>query len=293
LRNIFRIYLTWVCASVSHFFNFLLHFARRKNFMSKRVVSILGCGWLGKPLGTFLANAGYVVMGSTTKNENVAAIKAAGIRPFVFKVSELLSEEAHPFFASDVLVISLPQGARAGKAEEYVRQIQYVAEAARRGGAGNIILISTTSVYPNLNRVVTEQDADVHNVIVRAEGIVRESKISNTVLRFAGLFGPGRHPGRFLAGKNHVSGANVPVNLIHLDDCIQIIKSVIENNVWNEVLNACSDGHPTRRAFYTNAAVELGLQPPVFSDDPEAGYKIVSNERLKAVLNHKFIHQLI
>jgi nucleoside-diphosphate-sugar epimerase len=262
--------------------------------MSNQVVSILGCGWLGKPLGTALARAGYSVMGSTTTQEKVAVLEEAGIMAFVFDVGQLLSGGAAlPFFNSDVLVISLPHGARAGKAEEYVSRIHNIIAAAHRGRIKSIILISTTSVYPNFNRVVTEEDADVRNPIVQAEKIVRESGISNTILRFAGLSGPGRHPGRFLAGRRDVSGGNVPVNLIHLDDCIEIIKRVIQNNVWNEVLNACADDHPTRKAFYTHAAMDLGLQPPVFSDDCEADYKIVSNERLKAVLDYTFSHRFV
>jgi nucleoside-diphosphate-sugar epimerase len=261
--------------------------------MSARVVSILGCGWLGKPLGRVLVDAGYMVWGSTTKDENVTAIKAAGITPSVFKVDELSAgNAAHEFFNSDVLVISLPHRTRAGKSGEYSGQIRAVIDLAHRSKIKNIVLISTTSVYPNLNRVVTEDDADVSNPVIQAEKIVQESGIPNTVIRLAGLFGPDRHPGRFLAGKYESSGGNVPVNLIHLDDCIQVIKRVIEGDVWNEVLNACSDDHPTRRAFYTSAAVELGLEPPDFSDDPEARFKIISNERLKQVLNYAFIHRL-
>jgi len=49
--------------------------------MSKKVVSILGCGWLGKPLGAALINEGYLVMGSTSRHENIGALKAAGIVP--------------------------------------------------------------------------------------------------------------------------------------------------------------------------------------------------------------------
>jgi nucleoside-diphosphate-sugar epimerase len=262
--------------------------------MSNRVVSILGCGWLGKPLGALLANAGYSVMGSTTRSENVTALEEAGIKAFVFKVDPWLFDEiAHPLFHADVLVISLPHGARVGRAEEYVGEIHHVIQAALRGHVSNIILISTTSVYPNLNRVVREEDADAGNPIVRAEKIVRESGISNTIIRLAGLFGPGRHPGRFLAGKRDLPGGHVPVNLIHLDDCIEIIKRVIQNNVWNEVLNACADDHPAKEVFYTHAAIELGLAPPVFLDKREVDYKIVSNERLKAVLNYRFIHRLV
>ncbi len=262
--------------------------------MSSRIISILGCGWLGRPLGKALVSTGYVVNGSTTKNENAAAIRAAGLVPFILDVDRLLSHHtAHPFFNADVLIISLPHRTKAGKGEEYLRQIHTVMKAASDGDVRNIILISTTSVYPNLNRIVTEGDADVHDLIVQAENFVLASGIPGTILRFAGLFGPGRHPGRFLAGKKDIGGGNVPVNLIHLDDCIEIIKRVVQNDIWNQVFNACADDHPTRRTFYTAAATELGLELPVFSNDGDADFKIVSNERLKAALNYSFMHRLV
>lgn len=279
---------------MSHLFriSFLLHFAYRQ-YMNQ-VVSILGCGWLGKALGRVLASSGYRVIGSTTKRENMGYLQAAGITPFVFEVSELLPENFdRQFFNTDVLVISLPHGVRRGKSQEYVDQINWVTQAANHAHTKHIILMSTTSVYPNLDRIVTEEDADPQNPIVKAEAIVLESGIPGTVLRFAGLYGPGRDPGRFLAGRRDVKGANAPVNMIHMDDCVGIIKNVIENNQWNKVLNACADEHPTKKVFYSNAALALGLDPPLFSDEPKTEYKIVSNERLKDTLNYRFYHQPI
>lgn len=260
--------------------------------MAGMVVSILGCGWLGKPLGTKLAESGYVVHGSTTREENVAAIRDAGIDPFVLHTDKLTQADAR-FFDADVLLISVPHRARAGKAEEYLLQIKAVIEAAHSGNVRNILQISTTSVYPDLNREVTEEDADHQNPIVQAENLIRESGIPATVLRLAGLFGPGRHPGKFLAGKTDLKGGDAPVNLIHLDDCIEIIRLIIARNIWNEVLNACADDHPTRKEFYTKAALELELPVPAFARNSAADYKIVSNTRLKRALNYTFRHRLI
>lgn len=258
--------------------------------MNQRI-NILGCGWLGKELGRTLVESGFLVMGSTTRTEKIAELKSAGITPVVFNVCELPeSTGANKFFDCDVLVISLPHGVRRDDGKGYIDQIGCVLDAVKRGNVKHMLLISTTSVYPNLNRVVKEEDADPGNPIVKAERMVLGSALPSTILRFAGLYGPGRHPGKFLANKSNVSGGNAPVNLIHLDDCIQIIKRIITGDLWNEVLNACADGHPTRKQFYTNAALSIGLEPPTFSDEIQ-DYKIVSNERLKRVLRYEFIHQ--
>ncbi|MEJ1238041.1 NAD(P)H-binding protein [Chryseolinea sp. T2] len=258
--------------------------------MVNRTISILGCGWLGKQLGASLVNEGYTVLGSTTKVENVDGLKSTGIIPFVFSAGNV-PDEARAFFHADVLIISLPQRIRAQKGEEYVMQVSDVVSAARSGNVGKIILFSTTSVYPDLNRVVTEDDADAVHSVVRAERIVQLSGIESTIVRFAGLFGPGREPGRFLAAKKDVPGAMAPVNLIHADDCIGIVKRIIEGNAWGHVLNACADEHPTRKDFYTKAAIALGMEPPVFSDTT-GDYKIVSNAHLKTVLNYRMTHRL-
>lgn len=262
--------------------------------MSNKIISILGCGWLGKPLGSQLASAGYIVRGSTTRPEKVLTLQETGITPFILRVGEsLMDDNTLTFFNTDILVISLPHGVKAGKADEYITKIQSVTQAAQRGNVKGIILLSTTSVYPNLNRFVTEEDADPQNPITQAEGVVRNSGIFNTIVRFAGLIGPGRHPGKFLAGKQDVSGGSMPVNLIHVDDCIAIIMRIIQLDIWNEVMNACADDHPPKKVFYTRAAHELGLQPPSFSKDTEAPYKIISNAHLKKVLDYNFIHGLM
>lgn len=54
------------------------------------------------------------------------------------------------------------------------------------------------------------------------------------------------------------------------------------------VLNVCSDAHPTRRAFYTRKAEELGMELPMFAEGAPVRFKQVSNERLKQALGYAF-----
>jgi nucleoside-diphosphate-sugar epimerase len=79
--------------------------------------------------------------------------------------------------------------------------------------------------------------------------------------------------------------------MIHLDDCIAIIRRVIELGVWNKVFSACADEHPTKKEFYTRSALAIGLAPPGFSEEV-ADYKIVSNALLKEALKYQFVQRL-
>ena len=66
------------------------------------------------------------------------------------------------------------------------------------------------------------------------------------------------------------------INLIHRDDCIQIINRIITNNIWEETLNACADSHPTRRDFYTREYLKEGRKTPVFDESSTNDYKIIN-----------------
>jgi len=78
------------------------------------------------------------------------------------------------------------------------------------------------------------------------------------------------------------------VNLIHLDDCVEIISKIIEHNVTGEIFNVVSDAHPLKRELYTKAASLMGVEAPKFSVYNTTFRKIVSNAKLKKRLNYKF-----
>jgi nucleoside-diphosphate-sugar epimerase len=255
-------------------------------------ISILGCGWLGKALGIALINEGHIVRGSTTRESRLPELQAEGIEPFLIQFdAEAHASSYGSFFESEILVISIPPRRKTGQAEKYHQQIADALNAAAAGRITRIIFISSTSVYPDHNRIVTESDADPDSYLVAVENLVRNhSRFKSTVIRFGGLVGPDRHPGKFLAGKKDLPGGSNPVNMIHRDDCVAIIYTIIKQQVWNEVFNACTDFHPEKKDFYTRAAAELLLEPPQFSSD-EMPFKIVSSEKLKQRTGYTFIRQ--
>ncbi len=110
--------------------------------------------------------------------------------------------------------------------------------------------------------------------------------VKTTIIRFGGLIGANRNPARFMAGKKNIS-AGTPVNLIHREDCINIITQIIEKDIWGEIFNACSPAHPTKEEFYTKASRISELPVPEFSDRPEK-YKVVNSEKLINTLDYKF-----
>lgn len=256
-------------------------------------ISILGCGWLGLPLAKDLMAHGYAVNGSTTSPGKLSALSEAGIRPFLINLSPSFTGDSR-FFDADVLIINIPPRNREGMPDFHQRQLLSIRQALGTSPVSKVLFISSTAVYLNLNRTVTEADASSESLsrggvpLVQMENIFKQaSGLQTTVLRFGGLYGPDRHPGRFLAGKQQLAGAQNPVNMIHLEDCLGVIHAVIDQGLWGETFSACSPHRLTRKEFYTSAARELGLDPPTFSEE-KMPYKEVSVEKLLAKTGYQF-----
>lgn len=155
------------------------------------------------------------------------------------------------------------------------------------------MFVSSSSVYQNLNREVIEDEGaeSPNSPLYQIESLFRQEESFNTsIVRFSGLVGPDRHPGRFFRNGKTIKQADAPINLIHLDDCIGIINAIVQQSAWGQVFNGCSDTHPSKQEFYSFASSLINFPLPI-SDEPQSlAYKIVSNEKVKTKLGYTFLH---
>lgn len=262
-----------------------------------KTVSVLGCGWLGLPLARYLIEKGYELKGSTTTPSQLEVMRASGIKPFYLVLDpDLRGDNPDEFFKSNVLVVNFPPERRQDIVDYHRAQINALITRLKDSLVEKLIFVSSTSVYPEVNREVSEDEDALPTktsglALLEAEELLQRCpEFKTTVIRFGGLIGYDRKPGRFLPGKKEITNGDSPVNLIHRDDCIAIINAIIEKDVWGETLSACADLHPKRRDYYTAQAEKLGLEPPVFRSTGESSYKIVKSDKLKRLLNYKFIY---
>lgn len=268
--------------------------------MNTKTVSILGAGWLGLPLAQRLIERGYRVKGSTTRPEIIDQIREGNIEPFLFSFEPDLyfTDLGHTiseFFDSDILFLNIPFRRDFNDPQQYCRQLSAIIPFIEQSSLHNLIFASSTSIYPENAGLVDETSGiDIKNLrakaLFEAEQMIANCKgKTSTVIRFGGLFGGSRRIGQFLAGKKDIPNPEKPVNLIHREDCINIVMRLIDEDVNHEIFNAVSDEHPTRRELYVCAAKSMGIEPPKFIENINADYKIVSNNKIKEHLNYKFI----
>jgi len=255
-------------------------------------ISILGCGWLGLPLGKYLVENGHSVKGSTTSESKIVLLSEVGIEPFLLEFSpQIESEKLDNFLNSEVLIICIPP--RASKYGEafHVQQIESLLEYLPSSSVKLIIYTSSTSVYPDLNREMTEDDKVVDShALIKVENLLNNLPQNITILRCGGLMGAERIPVKYFAGKT-INTGKIPVNYVHREDVIQIITMILEKGFWNETFNVVSPEHPIREEIYLKNCEELGFSTPIFEAPPgEIPFKIISPQKLIQRTGYEFIY---
>ncbi len=270
--------------------------------MSKSSISILGCGWLGLPLGKYFSERGFIVKGSSTKSEKLEILQANGIQPFLLKLNpQLECANVDNLLNTNTLIINIPPRISLQKTDAHVEQISNLLESVKNSSIKNIIYISSTSVYPELNREVFEDDVATPEqsgspTMVKAENLLKDFcknlNLNLIVLRCGGLMGYDRIPAKYFSGWKGLTTGDIAINYVHRDDVIKVIETIIDKEIWNETFNIVSPIHPTRKEIYTKNCEELGFEMPEFVAPLETQpYKIISPKKWLEQAKYAFIYE--
>ena len=247
-----------------------------------KTISILGSGWLGFPLARHFVKAGYIVKASTTSKSRMSDLKSIGIDPFIVDI-DLLTSDVQTFLQANILIINIPS--------KNVISFRHLVDQIEASKIENVLYVSSTSVYENIDKTITESDSGFYSpgpLLDIEDLFIDWGSNKTTIVRFGGLIGYQRQPGRFFRSGRSVQNPESPVNLIHQDDCIGIISQIVKQNSWGEIFNCCADTHPTKREFYTRAAESIGADLPEFDEQNTGSGKLISNKKVKKLLNYKF-----
>lgn len=263
--------------------------------MSK--ISILGCGWLGFPLAKSMLETGFSVKGSTTSTEKVELLEGCGIEPFQIILSEkqIIGDISNFLQDSETLVLDIPPRLRSTESENFVSKIEILIPFIERSEVKNVLFISSTSVYGDANSGSIDENSLLNpetesgKQLVQVEQVLKQNSFfKTTILRFGGLIGEDRHPVYHLSGRQNIENPNAPINLIHRDDCIGIITSIVQKNLWPETFNAVAPFHPTRKEYYSRKADALGLELPIFKSESQLSGKIILSDKIQMVAGYTF-----
>jgi nucleoside-diphosphate-sugar epimerase len=251
--------------------------------IKKPKIGILGLGWIGEPLARKLNESGYRVIGTTTQEAKKQRLQESGIPTKLLNFNPSPEgEKVEEVFDVDVLYINIPPSRRTNPDSFHPEQVSQIRNLAVASGVSKIIYVSATSVYPDLRQEAFESDGlNLSNTgnpaLWQAEQLLWEAKPYDlTVVRFGGLLGDNRIPGKYFSGKENVAG-HPPANYVYRSDAVRAIEWIIMKSLWNATYNVVAPLHPKKSEIYERNAKSLGFPPPKsYETEPLSSWKRIS-----------------
>jgi nucleoside-diphosphate-sugar epimerase len=255
---------------------------------------IIGCGYLGRRVARLWLKEGARVSATTRRPEHAADLAEEGIEPIVCDVLSPSVLRCLPAFDAVLYAVGLDRSSRTTMQQVYVdglgRVLDHLLPPSR------FIYVSSTSVYGQSDGAWVDEEGPTEpgeasgRIVLEAESVLRRALPAAVILRFAGIYGPGRllRQKTIEAGEPIVGDGEKWLNLIHVDDGARAVLAAEAQAAPGFVCNVC-DGQPvTRRCFFGELARLLGAPPPRFVAPPpgaepphERGHRRIDNRRLR------------
>ena len=252
-------------------------------------IAVLGCGYVGAEFARQAKAAGHDLLGVVRSEASRDKLRGEGIAAEAFDLYAgewaLLPKQ----FDAVVYAASTGGGGPEAYALAYDVGVKRALAWAREVGARAFVFTSSTGVYrQDDGRIVDEESvvggAPTADAILGGERAVLSSGFAKArVLRFGGLYGPGRHHMvDQLRRGDHVIGGRVDhyINYLHRDDAASsVLAAVIAGPAGARVYNV-GDGHPvTKEALARWIAERLGQSAPIFDPSAPAGPRVAKGGR--------------
>lgn len=265
---------------------------------------IVGCGYVGLELGRQWVTQGVSVSGVRRSEMGAAELLESGIRVVVGDVTQ--PESMTAWGREWDIVVNAVSSSRGGV--DVYRQVYGVGTRnlvgwMREAGVGRYVHLSSTSVYGQTDGGWVTEDSpadplpETGQVLAATERwILGEATgdLAPTILRVAGIYGPGRGHAlqQLLKGEARIQGDGTRwVNMVHRDDVASAIRAVAGasvETVGGKVFNVVDDEPVRQGEFVTWLAREYGLPiPPSATEEENAArkrgltHKRVDNRRLR------------
>lgn len=269
---------------------------------------VFGAGYVGGEIARHAVAAGAKVTCLTRNPDRATSLTAAGCQVVT---ADLAENDWHDKVAPADHVLDCVGsggGGLEGYRKSYLEGMESILLwAGHHSRPGHLVYTSSTSVYPQGDgQSVTETSptAGAHpaaEVLLQTEDRVGRWPGEHTILRLAGIYGPGRHHllDQLQAGADELPGRpGHHLNLAYRDDIVDAVFATWTQpeTAHRQVFNVADDSPVSREEVVTWLCMRLGRSLPTFTGQVAVGRRRVTpdrriaNTKLKSVLDWRPAH---
>ena len=252
-------------------------------------IAVLGCGYVGAEFARQAKAAGHEVLGVVRSEASRDKLRAEGLAAEAFDLYAGDWAMLPKQFDAVVYAASTGGGGPEAYALAYDVGVKRALAWARGVGAEAFAFTSSTGVYRQDDGTLVDEEsivggAPTADAILGGERAVLSSGFSKArVLRFGGLYGPGRHHmvDQLRRGESVIGGrVDHYINYLHRDDAASSVLAALVGGPAGARVYNVGDGCPvTKEALARWIAERLGQSAPVFDPSAPAGPRVAKGGR--------------
>jgi nucleoside-diphosphate-sugar epimerase len=216
-------------------------------------ILVVGCGDIGYRVALALHELGHDVTGLKKHSPTRSA-------PFPIMVVDIQQTSAIAFLPTDFQQVLFIVSAGSRQADAYQMLYQnglhnLLSHFASSGHSPSWLMVSSTSVYGQNQAEWVDENSETKPIspssqyLLAAEKCLLQLDAKHCVVRFSGIYGPGRDwlLRRAASGESIQQQPPSYTNRIHQDDCVGVLVFLMQKQLANEVLEPCyiaSDNEP-------------------------------------------------
>lgn len=257
---------------------------------------VFGCGYLGSQVAQRWLHAGDHVYSITRNSTRAKELKSLGLTPIVADITKPETMADLPETDTILFAVGMDRSKYSDIRSVYVDGLSNVLGHVSNSPA-QFIYVSSTGVYGDFGgqwideTFPTMPDREGGKACLEAERLLTASGFGDraTILRFAGIYGPGRVPTRETIELKQWKklSAKGYLNLIHVDDGARIIEEISNQQPTGETFIVSDGRPPLRQSYYEFIAQHFGMneipweQSETTAENSRSGSnKRVSNQKL-------------
>lgn len=263
-------------------------------------VLIIGCGDLGRRLAQQLAPQGYLLTG--LRRSATADLPSLNYLTGNASDASALAPLVANGFDTIVITMTPDERSDSGYRTAYVDTCSQLLHSLRVSNQQPklLVFVSSTGVYAQDDGCwINEESPAIPESfsgrrLLEAEQFIAQSGYPFTIVRFSGIYGPGRHRLIEQVKQGRASASSSYTNRIHVDDCASVLAHLIALSSRQSLapLYLASDCSPTPMIdvvswIAAQLKIENFLSP---NANNERGNKRISNERLLKT-GYQFIYR--
>lgn len=253
-------------------------------------VLIVGCGDIGSRLARHLDTNAYQITGIRRNcPQDTAKLRYRSCNTSDASALKATLEESF-----EIIVITMTPGERsdAGYEQAYVRTCKNLVNALNdlNQQPELIIFVSSTAVYAQDDgswvdeNSLAEPSGFSGKRLLEAEAVIYNSGFINTLVRFSGIYGPGRNRLIEQVKQRRASASTSYTNRIHAEDCAGFLAHLINQRKSLAPVYIATDSAPTPMVEVVSwIAEQLGIEDFLSTEATnERGNKKLNNALMLA-----------